>query len=392
MRRPLIFVYFFFIVALFLYSFTQVDLGLSMTKMSLAANIQRGFQYVGYFNRPLSAVIYLFVLLGLFISYGVFMYSVKKKIFSTKLLWKIIVFTSIILTFSYNAFSYDLFNYIFDAKIFTHYQLNPYLYKPLDFPNDPMLSFMHWTHRTFPYGPIWLGITVPISYLGLNFFLPTFFLFKLLAGVSYLGTIYAISQIMRRVSPDHERLAIVFFAFNPLVLIEVLISGHNDIVMMCLAMFSILLLVKRRYVLGFVLLLLSIGVKFASGLLLPLYAVIVLFERKHVQVKYLQIFPIFILAMLFAVFAASLRTTFQPWYLIFVIPFASLVPQKNYIMIPVFILSIAALLNYLPYLYLGNWDKPVPMMLQTLNITAVVLAIIVVMVTAIVTRKRQVVH
>ena len=345
MKRPLVLLYLFFIIALFLYSFTQVDLGLTMTRASFITNIQRWFQYIGYFNRPLSSALYGVIILGLFISYGVFMYSVKKKLLNSKLLWKLIVIITVILTFSYNAFSYDIFNYIFDAKILTHYQLNPYLYKPLDFPLDPMLSFMHWTHRTFPYGPIWLGITIPFSYLGLNFFLPTFFLFKVLASISYLGTVYAISRIVRKISPENESLAIVFFAFNPLVLIESLVSGHNDIVMMCLGMFGILFLVTKRYLIGLVLLLLSVGTKYATGFLLPLYGIIMLFERKQVLVKYQQIFPIFIVTMLLAVVAASIRTTFQPWYLLFVVPLASLVPQKYYVIIPTFVLSIVALFN-----------------------------------------------
>lgn len=380
MKRIYIFLYFFFIAALFLYSFTQVDLGLTMTRASFFTDIQRGFQNIGYFNRPLSASIYVLILLGLFLTYGVFIYSVKKKLIKIRLLWKIIVSTSIILAFSYSAFSYDIFNYIFDSKIFTHYNLNPYLYKPLDFPTDPMLSFMHWTHRTYPYGPIWLGITIPFSYLGLNFFLPTFFLFKVLAGISYLGTIYAISRIMRKISPENEMLAIAFFAFNPLVLIESLVSGHNDIVMMCLGMFSILFLVTKRYLIGLLFLLLSVGTKYATGFLLPLYGIIVLFERKKVPVKYQQIFPIFVIAMLCAVIAASMRTTFQPWYLLFVIPVASLIAQKYYVIIPTVVLSLVALLNYSPYLYLGNWDKPVPTILNTLNISGVLLSVVLVLV------------
>jgi hypothetical protein len=343
-------------------------------------DIQRGFQYIGYFNRPLSSALYGIILLGLFISYGVFMYSVKKRLMSATLLWKLIVITTAILTISYSAFSYDIFNYIFDAKILTHYHLNPYLFKPLDFPQDPMLSFMHWTHRTFPYGPIWLGITIPFSYLGLNFFLPTFFLFKVLAGISYLGTVYAISRIVRKISPENELLAIAFFAFNPLVLIESLVSGHNDIVMMCLGMFGILFLVTKRYLIGLLFLSLSVGTKYATGFLLPLYGIIVIFERKKVLVKYQQIFPIFIIAMLCAVVAASMRTTFQPWYLLFVIPLASLIAQKYYVIIPTLVLSIAALLNYSPYLYLGNWDQPVPMILNILNISGVLLSAVLVLV------------
>ena len=92
----------------------------------------------------------------MFIYYFYFLYAVYKKKINKKIIRNLIVITSIGLGFSYVAFSYDLFNYIFDAKIITFYHQNPYFHKALDYPGDPMLSFMRWTHRVYPYGPIWL--------------------------------------------------------------------------------------------------------------------------------------------------------------------------------------------------------------------------------------------
>ena len=158
----------FAVVSLFLYSFTQVDLGLTLSQASIIQTLQKSFQQIGFFNRPLSSALFIAVLISLFASYlGILYLSYKNKI-SRKIFWSLLLATTGILVFSYNAFSYDLFNYIFDAKIVTHYQQNPYFHKALDFPNDPMLSFMRWTHRLYPYGPAWLGITIPLSFAGLN--------------------------------------------------------------------------------------------------------------------------------------------------------------------------------------------------------------------------------
>jgi hypothetical protein len=166
------------LLGLFLYSFTQIDLSLTFSRIDILRNIVSSFQWVGYFNRPLSTFIYIFLLVSLFNFYLGFIVMAYTKQISKKFVWKLIFITTAILTLSYNAFSYDLFNYIFDAKIITHYQQNPYLHKALDFPGDPMLSFMRWTHRMYPYGPIWLGLTVPLSFIGFGFFLTTFFIFK----------------------------------------------------------------------------------------------------------------------------------------------------------------------------------------------------------------------
>src|SRR6185369_13728901 len=143
----------------------------------------------------------------------------KKKMKSKNILFLILI-TAGILIFSYNAFSYDLFNYIFYAKIITHYHQNPYLHKALDFPGDPMLAFMQWTHRTYPYGPLWLGLTIPISFAGLNFFPLTFFLFKSLAAVYYLGSSFLIWKISKKILPEYQYFNLVLFALNPLVIIE----------------------------------------------------------------------------------------------------------------------------------------------------------------------------
>src|SRR5581483_6050937 len=181
-------VYFLSLLYLFLYSFTQVDLDLTLSRLSLWQVFQKFFQHIGYFQRPLSTGLYLSILVLLFIFYGIFLKLAHTL--KTKQMWVLIFGAAVILVFSYNAFSYDLFNYIFDAKIITHYHQNPYLHKALDYPGEYMLNFMRWTHRTYPYAPFWLVLTVPLSFIGMQFFLPTFFLFKLLMGASYLGSTY----------------------------------------------------------------------------------------------------------------------------------------------------------------------------------------------------------
>jgi hypothetical protein len=51
--------YFTTIVLLFLYSFTQIDLGLVISRFPFLYEVEKSFQYIGYFNRPLSASIYI---------------------------------------------------------------------------------------------------------------------------------------------------------------------------------------------------------------------------------------------------------------------------------------------------------------------------------------------
>lgn len=369
-KKILFLIYPLSIVFLFLYSFTQIDLSLFLFKFDAWVGFQRFFQNIGYFQRPLSTELYIAILILLFISHIGFLYLVQKNKIKEKEIWKLIIFSSIILTFSYNAFSYDLFNYIFDAKIITHYGQNPYLHKALDFPGDPMLNFMHWTHRTYPYGPSWLALTIPLSYLGFNFFLPTILMFKALMSVSYIGTVYLINKLLNKVDSKNSLFGTVFFALNPLVIIEGLVSGHLDIVMGFFAVLAFYFLFSNKKVWSIISLIFSAGIKFATGFLLPLF----LFKMFR-KVSFEKTLLISIVLMIVTVVIASIRTNFQPWYLLEVLPFAALLSKKTYILIPAIVLSFFSLLLYIPFLYTGNWNPPIPAILNYIMITGVLSSI-----------------
>lgn len=360
------------IIGLFLYSFTQIDLGLTLTRWSIWQVIQKFFQQIGYFQRPLSTLFYIVLVLLLFVFYLFFLRLAHEKKITKKQIWSLIFITSFILTFSYNAFSYDLFNYVFDAKIVTYYNQNPYAHKALDYLGEPMLSFMHWTHRTYPYGPVWLAATVPLSYLGFGFLLPTLILFKTLATLSFLGTAFFIGKILQKIAKENELFVISFFAFNPLVLIEGLVSAHNDILMMFLAIAAIYFLIVNQHIRSILLLTLSIGVKFATFFLTPLYAVCYLFLKQRRQISWDKIFFSATILMAIPIIIASMRTNFQPWYLLYVLPFAALVKPRYFILIPSIIISVFSLFQYVPFLYLGNWNPPVPLILFWIMTSSVI--------------------
>lgn len=368
------------LIGLFLYSFTQIDLSLTFSRIDFLRHIVSGFQYIGYFNRPLSTFFYVFLLVILFNFYLGFLVMAHTKQISKKTVWKLIFITTIILTLSYNAFSYDIFNYIFDAKIITHYHLNPYIHKALDFPGDPMLSFMRWTHRVYPYGPIWLGLTVPLSFLGFGFFLPTFFLFKLLMAGSFLGSTYYIGKIFQKIAPEKEIFGLVFFGLQPLVVIESLVSGHLDIVMYFFALWAFYLLLQKRYIWSFVLLGISIGIKFVTAFLLPVFLFILVWNIRKKKFSWDLVFLSAIVLMAITVVVATNRTTFQSWYLIAPIIFATFLSWRYYLFIPSIIISFFAMFTYVPYLYLGNWNPPVPQVLSTLYVGSYVLSFIIVIV------------
>lgn len=365
--KPLFIIYYLLFTILFLYSYTQVDLGLTLTRISFWQTIQRSFQYIGYFNRPLSTAIYLILLAFLFTFYIRLLSLVKKRELTSKQFWWLVGIASVILVFSYNAFSYDLFNYMFDAKIFTVYGLNPYQHKALDFPNDPFLAFMHWTHRNYPYGPIWLSLTIPLSFLGMQKFLLTLYLFKTMVIASLVGTVYFIGKITEKINPSQKLISMSFFAFNPLVIIESLVSAHNETVMMFFLLWAIYLLLEKKYFWAWVLFSLSVGVKFATAFFLPIFAIVTFLQLTGRKINWKMIFSFGAVLMALSMIPASFRTEMQPWYFLYVLPLLVLFPQERALFLPGLAVSLGLLLHYVPFLYTGNWDPPIPIFKFWLN-------------------------
>ena len=119
---------------------------------------------------------------------------------------------------------------------------------------------------------------------------------------------------------------------------------------------------SNKYARSLLLLVLSIGIKFATALIIPVLVFWYLF-RKH---SWEKIIFLIIAVMIAAIVAVSLRTNFQPWYLLYALPFAALVARKYFILIPSVVITFFSLLQYAPFIYLGDWNPPVPTILSYL--------------------------
>ncbi|OGH04053.1 MAG: hypothetical protein A2W22_00305 [Candidatus Levybacteria bacterium RBG_16_35_11] len=372
--------YFITLFGLLIYSFTQVDLNLTLSQISIFQTAQKSLQQIGFFNRPLSTTIYVLLAVLMFLFYFSFLFMAWKKKIVAKHAWVLIIGAIVILTFSYNAFSYDLFNYMFDAKILSLYGQNPFLHRPLDFTGDPWLNFMRWTHRIYPYGPSWLILTVPLSFIGMNYFLPTFFLFKVLMALSFFGTTYLIYKISEKLSPQNVVFNLVFWGLNPLVLIEGLVSAHNDMPMAFFGLLFIYLFINKKITGSLLSYLFSIGVKYATAVLFPVIILLFYLKQANKKINWDKIFLYFVVLSAGAVVIATVRSTFQPWYLLYILPFAALIAKKLYVFIPTVAATIFGIAIYVPYVLLTDYSKSYPAVVMQIELigflTVVILLII----------------
>lgn len=353
-KRYLFFtVYFLLFVFLTLYSYSQIDLNLTLTGNPVYQSFQKQMIWLGYFNRPLSSLIYAIIILLLFLFYIFILRSVRNKLFTVRKITIFLLAGMAVLFLSYPAFSHDIFNYMFDARIVTKYFSNPYIHSALNYPDDLWTRFMHWTHRTYPYGPVWLLVTLPVSLAGLGKFVATLAAFKSLFILFHLGNVYLISRIMEKINPKDRIKGVVFYALNPLIMIESLVSPHNEVMMLFFLLLSIdIAFIRKNILTGFISLLFSIGIKFATFTVVPVLILYKLFpDRTKTRNWILAIFIFMVPSVLLEIIYRQI----YPWYFIPLIGVSALLTEYKLIPVIISAVSLSAMLFYLPYLYLGEY-------------------------------------
>jgi hypothetical protein len=355
-------VFFFGIIALLLYSFTQIDLNLTVSSMTLVTRVVDAFRYVGYFARPMSTYLYAAIIVIMTIAYFWLIRVAQSGRMTSRVLFRMVIATALILVVSYPAFSYDFFNYLFTSRTVLLYHANPYAVVPLSYSGvDPYLNFMRWTHLTSAYTPVWIFVSLFPYLAGANFFITEVISFKAFLGLSYVVTAWGIWRVQQKDGEKEAVLSAAFFAFNPLVIIEALVSSHNDIAMMAVAILAMLLAHKKT--LSFFLLSVSVSLKMMTFFLIP--SLLFSWNKKLACA-----------GMIVGLIMVSFTREPLPWYMVWVIPFASLIPKKNWLIYAVIGASLGFLVRYMPYLYLGNWDPPAMYWKNMLTITAVVMTFV----------------
>lgn len=160
-------------------------------------------------------------------------------------------------------FSTDVGTYALQARVWTVFGQNPYTTAPL--PLDPSFLFRPWT-RAFVYGPVSLLTTAGVVRVaGPDLFAEIVGL-KVLGLVLHLASTYTVFRIAARVRPGSEQFALVCYGWNPLVLLEMVGSAHNDglmVLFMLLALWCYVLGSRWRWA-GWALVMMAVLVKYAA--------------------------------------------------------------------------------------------------------------------------------
>lgn len=337
-----ILLYIIVLTCLSIYSYALVDPNLTLINSDIWVTFRNVMVQLGYYERNASWTYYLLIICTLYLFHGYFI----KKIHKYNPI-HIAGLVSMILLLSYPFLSRDFFNYIFDAKIITYYHENPYLKSALDFQTDSWLRFMHWTHRTYPYGPSWLLITLLPSLLSFGKFILNFIFFKLLFMLSYLATTYVLNKINKKNA--------LFFASNPFVIMEGLVNAHNDFIALSFGIIGISLLLNKKNITfiktsygkisTWALLVISALIKYITT---PIILIAIRPNNKTIH-------RLTAVGIVVSVTYLILTREMQPWYFL---NFLILLPIFSRLIMKFNLFFAGLLLSYYPYIRLGDWtDK-----------------------------------
>lgn len=358
MKKLLIGSYIFFLLYFVAFSYLFIDPGLFYLKVF----------FTDFFQLHRLAVTTAFVIsvLIFFSYYFVFLLWVKNRKLVEKDIRNLIIATVVILIFAYPAMvSFDIFNYIATAKVTFFYHENPYIIMPIAFQGDPLLLFMHAANKTALYAPFWILLTSIPHFLGANNFLITLFSFKILIASFYAATVFLLWKMTKNIFQT------AFFALNPLVIIETLVSGHNDISMAFLLLISFYFLFKNKGGRSILFYVLSIGIKYATGILAPLF---IWHWIKPLEKKRFFLYSTVLMYIIF--FLSSFREEIYPWYAIWFLVPQTFLAKNNFLTWVSLSFSFSLLLRYIPFMLLGTYFGPTPVMKIALTFIPVLISVI----------------
>lgn len=348
MKKILFLVYMLFLLSFTIFSYLFVE-----PNIPFLNKIYSGFYHN---NRVFASYIYVLLIIIFFSFYFAFLWLFFKRKISFSFAKMLIILSLVILFFSYPAMlSYDIFNYIATAKITFFYHENPYIVMPIELPNDSLFLFMHASNKLALYGPLWIILTGFPYLLSLGNIFLALLTFKLFIAIFFLGILWLIWELSNR-----EEEPLILFGLNPLVLIETLVSGHNDVVMMFFALLAFYLLKKSKFFFSLLLIISSILIKYATIFILPVYIYVFFRILSNQKILWGEVWKWSAIAMYAIFFLSPIREEIYPWYFIWPFTFVSLINKIDLLLFISLGFSFGLCFRVAPFLYTRSWSGLTP--------------------------------
>lgn len=202
-----------------------------------------------------TAYVEFFFLLGLVaLCYGLGAWLVQRRTCERDwhtlrlFIWAGATLAGIIYVFTPAMLSHDILVYISYGRVLAVHHANPYFTPIAHFPHDPFTALNFWADTVSLYGPIWIGL----CWLCGQFVTPTLtaytLAFRWLALALFLLNTWLVGRILQQMGRGARTvtLGMLLYAWNPLILLESGLGGHNDVLMMTFVLYAVLLLVRAE--------------------------------------------------------------------------------------------------------------------------------------------------
>lgn len=159
----------------------------------------------------------------------------------TRLIWLVAIIGGVIYILTPAMPSRDIFVYVGYGRTIALHHANPYFVAPAAFPKDPLTIYDDWQYATAAYGPLWLAICSVMAFVPGDSPLRYLLAFRLLSFASYLVNIWLVGLILKKMGRSSQTITLgtLLYAWNPLVIEESCLGGHNDTIMVTLLLLGI---------------------------------------------------------------------------------------------------------------------------------------------------------
>jgi hypothetical protein len=163
--------------------------------------------------------------------------------------------------------STDVFSYQAYARMGATYGTNPYLSGPHAIALDPIFPYIgfRWSYIPSVYGPAFTLFSYVLAPLSVA---ASVFAYKSIAAVASLALVALVWKCARLRGVDPVKAA-ALVGLNPLLVVYGVGGGHNDLLMLLVAVGAIYAILASRERLGGGLTILAVAIKLTAGVVLP---------------------------------------------------------------------------------------------------------------------------
>jgi hypothetical protein len=159
----------------------------------------------------------------------------------------------------------DVFHYALFGRMVNGTALDPYLTPGAALVGDPLLRYASWPELASHYGPAFTWLSALAARAGGDGVLGTALAMKAVMVLCNLGACLLVWRLAVDLYGGDGAWALAAYAWNPVVLLETAAFGHNDAVMLALALLGLWLYRRGRPWLGFAALVVSADIKLVTG-------------------------------------------------------------------------------------------------------------------------------